>query len=192
MSTTDDDSNRATEPNLGPAQPDLPGCGPGGRGFESRRSPLTNSLQSGTIGRSQEAALGGPGSNSGSNLGSEQGSSEGSEDPPPRPRLRGDETELDTSSEPRAPAIHGCASGGSADRAPASAWSSSQASVCRRSETPARRAMRGCADEELPETSSVSATVSWPFCDRFAATAAPVAFGRSWLSSVGPRSEPVA
>ena len=94
MNTTDDDSNRAVEPNQAPTHPDLPGGGPGGRGFESRRSPLTNSLQSGTIGRSQEAAPDATGSNSGSNLGSEQGSSEGSEDPPPRPRLRGDESEL--------------------------------------------------------------------------------------------------
>jgi hypothetical protein len=33
----------AAEPDSAPRQPDLPGCGPGGRGFESRRSPLTSS-----------------------------------------------------------------------------------------------------------------------------------------------------
>ena len=72
----------------------MPGCGPGGRGFESRRSPLRNSLQSGTIGRSQEGAQSATGSNSGSNLGSEQGSNEGSDDPPSQPQLLGDEAEL--------------------------------------------------------------------------------------------------
>ena len=44
MSTTDDDSNRAAERNQHPAQPDLPGWGPGGRGFESRRSPLKKAV----------------------------------------------------------------------------------------------------------------------------------------------------
>jgi hypothetical protein len=39
VGAVDDDSNRAVEPNQPSAQPDLPGCGPGGRGFESRRSP---------------------------------------------------------------------------------------------------------------------------------------------------------
>jgi hypothetical protein len=67
-----------------------PGCGPGGRGFESRRSPLRDRLQAAKIGCAQSAT----GSDSGSNLGSERGSSEGSVDPPQRSRLLGDETEL--------------------------------------------------------------------------------------------------
>jgi hypothetical protein len=33
-------SNDVREPNPTPEQPDLPGWGPGGRGFESRRSPV--------------------------------------------------------------------------------------------------------------------------------------------------------
>jgi RNA polymerase sigma factor (sigma-70 family) len=39
VNTTDDDSNDVLEPNEHPDEPTLPGCGPGGRGFESRRSP---------------------------------------------------------------------------------------------------------------------------------------------------------
>ena len=48
-------TDRAVEPNGDPEAPALPGCGPGGRGFESRRSPLTNSLHSGTIGATGRA-----------------------------------------------------------------------------------------------------------------------------------------
>jgi hypothetical protein len=64
-----------------------------------------------------------------------------------RPPIR-----MDTSSEPRATAIHGCRSGRSADRAPARAWSSSHAGVSgaerRRSVSRAARAatcQRGAA-----------------------------------------------
>jgi len=39
VSTTEDGSNRAAEPNQPEEDRTLPGCGPGGRGFESRRSP---------------------------------------------------------------------------------------------------------------------------------------------------------
>jgi hypothetical protein len=42
---TESNSNGSTEPNQDPEVPDLPGCGPGGRGFESRRSPSSSSLQ---------------------------------------------------------------------------------------------------------------------------------------------------
>src|ERR671912_605729 len=34
-----DNSNGSTEPENNSEAPELPGCGPGGRGFESRRSP---------------------------------------------------------------------------------------------------------------------------------------------------------
>ena len=44
MDTTDDNSNGFTEPENNSEAPELPGCGPGGRGFESRRSP-SKSLQ---------------------------------------------------------------------------------------------------------------------------------------------------
>ena len=42
MSTTEDDANRATEPNQHAAQQDLPGCSSGGRRVDFRRSRLTN------------------------------------------------------------------------------------------------------------------------------------------------------
>jgi hypothetical protein len=73
VSTTEDDSNRATERNHEPSQPDLPGCGPGGRGFESRRSPLRDSCKVAQSAAPRKA------------LRTDRG---------PRPRLLGDETEL--------------------------------------------------------------------------------------------------
>jgi hypothetical protein len=49
VDTTDDHSDDAVEPNSTEEHPGLPGCGPGGRGFESRRSPSGKSLQTGQI-----------------------------------------------------------------------------------------------------------------------------------------------
>ena len=74
MSTTEDDSNRAAGPNPPGEHPILPGCGPGGRGFESRRSPLKKSLQSGTIGRSPESPETADGLQTGAKVSSELGS----------------------------------------------------------------------------------------------------------------------
>jgi len=44
-------------------------------------------------------------------------------------------------------------------------------------QTPARRAMLGCADYEPPGASIVSARLFGAFCDRFVAAAAPAASG---------------
>jgi len=92
VDTTEEDSNRVVDPNQGLDQPDLPGCGPGGRGFESRRSPLRDSLQTGGFAAPPGSSSEATGVNSGSNLSSEQ-ELEGSDEPPER-RPLGDETEL--------------------------------------------------------------------------------------------------
>src|SRR4051794_36571231 len=43
VDATENNSNGSTEPNSALMKGDLPGCGLGGRGFESRRSPHTKS-----------------------------------------------------------------------------------------------------------------------------------------------------
>ena len=99
MSATEDDSNDAVEPNHAQEEPTEPGCGPGGRGFESRRSPLKSPANFNTNFQGVTARSG-DGVQTGSKVSSEIGSEESDEDPPSTVaeqlagRLRGDEADL--------------------------------------------------------------------------------------------------
>ena len=73
----------------------MPGCGPGGRGFESRRSPLKDALQTGTFRGSSESPFRDHGVNSGTDAHATTPGTraDGEGDEPPL-RLRGDEGSL--------------------------------------------------------------------------------------------------
>ena len=99
MSATEDDSNDAVEPNHAPEDPAVPGCGPGGRGFESRRSPLESPANAHTSFQGVDAGSR-DGVQTGSKLSSEIASEDAGDDPPSTVaeqlagRLVGDEAEL--------------------------------------------------------------------------------------------------
>ena len=95
MDTTDDNSNGSTGPENHSEAPELPGCGPGGRGFESRRSPLNNPLQTGDFALDHNLPESPTGTDSGTDAHTTTTGTtaeRGGDEPPIR--FRGDEPEL--------------------------------------------------------------------------------------------------
>ena len=95
MDTTDDNSNGFTGPENHSEAPELPGCGPGGRGFESRRSPLNNPLQAGDFALDHNLPESPTGTDSGTDAHTTTtGTTADSGGAEPPIRFRGDEPEL--------------------------------------------------------------------------------------------------